>query len=71
MIYASERVKCPYYRKNDSNRIVCEGFKKKTYINITFEDTKKLKEYKEQYCNDIQNYNDCMICAMLNKKYGI
>jgi hypothetical protein len=69
--FDSKLVKCPYYRNNDSNRICCEGLKDKTTINFTFEDSKKRRSYMDIYCNDIHNYNKCMICNMLNRKYGV
>ena len=69
--FDSELVKCPYYRRSETNRICCEGLKKKTTINFTFEDGKKRRAYMNIYCNDIHNYNNCLICNMLNRKYGV
>jgi hypothetical protein len=67
-----EFIKCPYYRKNDSNRICCEGPKEKTGLNFTFEDSKKCREYMKVYCKNIHNYKKCMVCYMLDiRKYGV
>jgi hypothetical protein len=69
--YDDTLVKCPYYRKNDSNRICCEGLTDKTGINMTFEDSKKRRQYMDNYCKDINNYGRCIICYALNRKYGV
>ena len=69
--FDSKLAKCPFYIRNESNRICCEGLKERTTINFVFEDSKKLKIYMDTYCNSIYNYKNCMICYMLNRKYGV
>ena len=69
-IYEDANVKCPYYRKYQPNRICCEGFKPKTGLNMTFEDSRKRQRYMDAYCNNLQNYKNCIICFALNIKYG-
>lgn len=68
--FDSKYVVCPFYRGSDSNRIRCEGLTEKNTINLVFEDSNKQKDYKKEYCCDIDNYQNCMICCMLERKYG-
>jgi hypothetical protein len=70
-VYDAVNVKCPYYRKYESNRICCEGLKEGTGINMTFENCNKRKQYMVNYCNSIGNYKKCMICYTLDRKYGV
>lgn len=69
--YISKYAKCPYYHRNDDNRICCEGVKSSNTINLVFGDPRKLKEYGIRYCNDVNNYQNCLICKALNLKYGV
>lgn len=69
--YDSEIVVCPYYKRNDSNRICCEGLSEKTRLNFTFEDTKKRRQYMDNYCKNLRNYNNCVICYALDRKHGV
>lgn len=69
--YISKYAKCPYYHRNDDNRICCEGINKSSTINVVFGNPKKLKEYGFTYCNDMDNYKNCLICQALNTKYGV
>lgn len=68
--FDSKYVKCPYYRRSDPNRLCCEGLSERNTINLVFEDTKMESAYKQEYCCSLENYNNCMVCAMLNRKYG-
>ena len=69
--YISKYAACPYYHRNDGNRICCEGTGKHNTVNLVFNDNKKLKEYGIRYCNDINNYHNCLICKALNSKYEV
>ena len=68
-MFISKYVVCPFYRKHNDNKICCEGVSKSNTINLVFEDCRKQKAYSERYCNNIENYQNCMICRMLNRKY--
>jgi hypothetical protein len=69
--YISKYAACPYYHSHDDNRICCEGTNSANTINIVFGDQNKLKEYGFKYCNDINNYRNCLICKALNIKYEV
>lgn len=68
--FDSKYVVCPYYRNNDSNRVCCDGVTEGNTVNIVFGDSNKRKRYMECYCNRIDNYSNCRICSMLNKKWS-
>lgn len=69
--YISKYAKCPYYHRHDDNRICCEGVETSNTVNIVFGDQNKLKEYGLKFCNDVNNYKNCLICKALNQKYGV
>ena len=64
-------VVCPYYHRSESNFIRCEGVNDDCTIKLTFEDSKKTKAYKKEFCKSMSNYNRCNLCRMLNEKYGV
>jgi hypothetical protein len=63
-------VVCPFFRRNDPNRIRCEGVENRNTINLVFEDTKQQEAYLHRFCCDIKQYKRCLICEALNRKYG-
>ena len=67
--YVSKYVVCPFYRRNDTNRICCEGVDKTNTLNLVFEGKEKVLEYQRHFCNDIVNHKDCLICRMLTDKW--
>lgn len=64
-------VVCPYYHRSESNFIRCEGVNDDSTIKIVYEDSNKAKAYKKQFCKSMRNYKNCMVCRMLNQKYGV
>lgn len=69
--FSAKYVKCPFYIRTNGNRICCEGVGKENTINLVFESFRKLEEYKNEKCCDIDRYHHCMICSMLDRKYGV
>lgn len=67
--YISKYVVCPFYSRNDTNRICCEGVSKTNTINLVFETKEKTLDYQRHFCNDIVRHKDCLICQMLTKKW--
>ena len=43
-------VKCPFYRKSNPGRIVCEGFQEGSAINVTFDDRGEKMRYMKKRC---------------------
>ena len=68
--YVSKYVVCPFYRRNDTNRICCEGVDKSNTINLVFESKEKTLDYERVFCNDIVKHKDCLICRMLMEKWS-
>lgn len=66
--YESRYVVCPFYRRNESNRICCEGVGKDNTINLVFGSQPRMHDYIMHFCNSIENYNKCLICQMLESK---
>lgn len=62
-------VKCPFYRKSDSNRIVCEGIRLGTTIHLVHEDQGKKKRYMNARCESIEGCRYCPIHSLLERLY--
>ena len=62
-------VKCPYFKKHDAIRIVCEGLKDGNTIHLVYETPAERKSYMEGSCNSIFGCRDCPIHMMLDQKY--
>ena len=62
-------VKCPFYRKTDSNRIVCEGLCEGNTINLVYESQADKREYMKERCNSIEGCRLCPIHKVLDTKY--
>ena len=60
-------VKCPYYSGEEPQKVVCEGVEKGSALHVTFASPDQRKNYKNKFCK--RQYNDCMICKMLNRKW--
>ena len=60
-------VKCPYYHREEKQKIFCEGVQKGTSIHLAFDSNAKLKGYKDCYCK--KDYNKCLLAQMLNRKW--
>ena len=62
-----EHAKCPYYRKDTVQAVHCEGVGEGIGLRLGFQNKTDHKEYKTCFCRD--NWKDCMIAKMLNRKY--
>ena len=62
-------VKCPFYRKTDPGRIVCEGFQEGSAINVTFEDRGEKIRYMKKRCESIEGCRQCPIHALIERMY--
>ena len=60
---------CPFYRGVDKQKIYCEGLVPQDSIIIAFASESKKKEYVRNYCDNIDNYDNCRVCDMLNLKF--
>lgn len=60
-------VKCPFYRKNEKNRIVCDGICKGNTINLSFEDCRDKKMYMKEMCDKFDGFPTCPIFTILER----
>lgn len=71
--YNDKWVKCPYYGRDDSNGIICEGVQEGTALRLMFNQKKGGKDveskmaYMHRFC--MEDYYFCPICEMLDNKY--
>lgn len=66
--YESHLAICPFYLKEDTLRIHCEGVNGETVTHVVFNDNMSKKKYKKEYCYT-PNYKQCRFCIMLYSKY--
>lgn len=67
--YISKYVVCPFYRRNDTNRICCEGVSLGNTINVVFESKNDMLGYERFFCDNMDNHPKCLIYQMINSKY--
>lgn len=60
-------VKCPYYRREEKQKIFCEGVKDGTSIHLAFDSGAKLKEYEKRFCKGC--WGECILAQMQNRRY--
>ena len=69
-VWQDKFVKCPYFKKQDQNRIVCEGINNESTTHVVFADSKAKTEYMHKRCNDIGGCRKCPLHDLLDRKYG-
>ena len=57
-------VKCPYYKGEEKQDIVCEGLQPGMASHQTCDTQDNLRKYKNQFCK--KSYLKCLWCRMLN-----
>lgn len=62
-------VVCPFYRKTDTNRIVCEGLCEGNTINLVYESRERKRQYMKNMCESIEDCKKCPIYALLDGMY--
>lgn len=67
--FISKYAVCPFYHRNDTNRICCEGVEDNNTINIVFGAKQDMLAYEKHFCDNIERHKKCLVYQMLNKKY--
>lgn len=67
--WGAKFVKCPYYHKHDSNKIVCEGLLDRNTIHLVYESPSDRKTHMTEYCNSIKWCRLCPIHSVLDLKH--
>jgi hypothetical protein len=62
-------VQCPFYRKTNSGRIVCEGFREGSTINVAFNDRGDKMRFMKTRCESIEGCTQCPIHELLERMY--
>lgn len=64
-------VVCPYYKKSDNIRIVCEGITEASSVHIVFGGKEGTTRYIKTYCATFSGCRKCRLHKLLDAKYGI
>lgn len=70
-MYDDKLVQCPYFVRQDSTRIHCEGWsdKNRTTTITAFDSAGDRREHAERYCNSIR-WDLCPLCRLIAQKYS-
>lgn len=63
----SKLAKCPFYKEEDRQKIICEGVVDNSSIHVAFSSPTQKGEYCRQFC--YRHYDDCLVADMLYCKY--
>lgn len=59
---------CPFYKAEETRRIVCEGPCARATIHVIFEEPERKRQYAKRFCRSWQ-YEHCLIAQMQEKRY--
>lgn len=65
--YISSYALCPFYHKEDGQKLYCEGVVDGTSIHLAFGSARVCREYKGEFCR--AHYKECRIARMLYQKW--
>lgn len=60
--------KCPYYRREEPQKIFCEGVEPGTSIHLAFGSAGQKKDYEKLYCKAC--WPKCLIAQAQNRKWN-
>lgn len=60
--------KCPFYRKDDQNRVFCEGVIGSSGVSLHFANRQMMMDYAQRFCA-CNDYVACLIFRAANEKY--
>ena len=64
-----KNVECPYYRKDDGQRLICEGITSDMEtVNLVFPDRKALLTYRRNKCS--RCWKECAIKKLIDQKWN-
>ena len=64
-----KNVGCPYYRKDDGQRLICEGITSDMdTINLVFPDRKALLTYRKNKCS--RCWKECALKKIIDQKWS-
>ena len=66
--YIYGRIACPYFKgRKGKQAIVCDGFMPGTSLGISFDTSKGMTKYIDDFCARSKSYNYCLIADILNR----
>ncbi|MBR1762056.1 MAG: hypothetical protein IJ731_01655 [Eubacterium sp.] len=63
------KIKCPFFRSDNFNSVNCEGSVEQSSVRQVFKTKQKKDEWERKYCMLIDEYANCPIYELANKKY--
>ncbi len=67
--YEAKLVKCPFYKRNDNNRIVCEGLGKDNKLHLVFGNSIDKARYMQEHCYSLRGCQHCLIHNVMYTKW--
>lgn len=67
--YNDRKAVCPFYKREEQQKICCEGIQERSSLHLTFSSPEEQKKYLERFCNSISGYCKCKVAIMLKSKY--
>ena len=65
--HISPDVVCPFYRRHDKLRILCDGFVPGTHMCMAFTSEQRRLAYIHGKCMDLEHYQQCPLYEALEK----
>ena len=67
--YSDKNAVCPFYKRQEHQKICCEGIQERSSLYLTFSSPEEQKKYLEQHCNNMDGYCKCKVAIILKSKY--
>lgn len=65
--YVSRDALCPYYHREDTRRLLCEGPAPGVDLQLCFTRRKGYEDYRRRYC--CRDWDRCLVAQTLERKY--
>lgn len=65
--YLSTDVKCPYYKDDKGQKLICEGIDKGCNMHFQYEKSEQKKHRMRKYCTS--DFRKCGLYQVLEKNY--
>lgn len=67
--YEAKLVKCPFYKRNDNNRIICEGLEDNNKLHLVFANSIEKSKYMQEHCYSLRACQHCLIHNVMHAKW--
>ena len=69
MNHKSSKVVCPFYKRQEACKIVCEGVLECTTIHTVFRTSEQLTDHQTKYCTDVKRCSRCVLYNAIMARY--